>query len=71
MRAIAASRICSIGALTPYPGRADREVDDEGGADADQVREQVEQAKAGENLDDAHVDQKRERRHQAEADEPA
>jgi hypothetical protein len=54
---MAASRICSIGALTPYPHRADREVDDEGGGDADQVREQVEQAETGEYLDDAHVDQ--------------
>jgi hypothetical protein len=67
---MAASRICSIGALTPNPRRADREVDDEGGADADQVRKQVEQAKPGEYLDDAHVDQQRGRRDQAETDEP-
>jgi hypothetical protein len=61
----------SIGALTPNPRRADRVVDAEGGADADQVREQVEQAEAGEYLDDAHIDQQRGRRNQAEAEEPA
>jgi hypothetical protein len=43
--------------LTPNPCRADREIDDEGDADADQVREQVEQAETGENLDGGDVDQ--------------
>jgi hypothetical protein len=67
---MAASRICSIGSLTPNPGRADREIDGEGEDDADQVREQVVQAEPGEELDDDHVDQQRDRGDQAVADEP-
>lgn len=61
----------SIGALTPNPHRADREVDGEPGADAQQVREQVEKPEPGEHLDYADVEHERDQRDQAEAGEPA
>jgi hypothetical protein len=60
----------SIGVLTPNPHRAGREVDGETGADADQVREQVQHADPGEHLDDAHVDQEGDQGDQAEMTEP-
>jgi hypothetical protein len=61
----------SIRVLTPNPHRAGREVDRERGADADQVREQVQHAGPGEHLDDAHVDREGDQGDQAEVGEPA
>src|ERR1700704_3957535 len=51
-----ASTTCSIGGFTPNPLRADREVDDETGDDADRVGEQVIEAEPGEQLNHADVD---------------
>src|SRR6266508_6411872 len=70
-RLTTASRTSSIGAFTPNPHRADREVDGEAGADADQVRQEVEQAEPGQHLDDADVEHERAERDQVEAREPA
>jgi hypothetical protein len=67
----AASIRNSIGAIPPDPRRADREVDDEPGGDADQVREQVEQAEPGEHPDDGDVERQRRQREEVEAAEPA
>jgi hypothetical protein len=64
------SRTGSIRVLTPNPHRADHEVDCEPGTDSDQVREQIEHAEPGENLDDAHVDRENAQRGEAEAGVP-
>src|SRR4051812_165629 len=69
-RLMTASTITSIDALTPNPGRADREVDGEGGGDADEVRQQVEQAEPGEHGDGGDVDDERADRDQVERQEP-
>src|SRR2546423_15604105 len=69
-RLMTASRIGSIDALTPNPGRADREVDGEGGGDADQVRQEVEQAEPGEHGDHGDGDDQCAGRDQVEGQEP-
>jgi hypothetical protein len=57
--------------LSPDPQRADGDVDDEPGEDADEVREQVEQAEPGEQRDDGDVERQRAEGDQVEVDEPA
>ncbi|GAA0741664.1 hypothetical protein GCM10010199_67530 [Dactylosporangium roseum] len=51
--------ICSIGAFTPNPLRADGEVHREAGADADQVGWEVVHAESHQDLDHDHVDRQR------------
>jgi hypothetical protein len=64
-----ASTTCSIGGFTPNPLRADREVQEEGGDNADHVGEQVVHAEPDEHLHDADVDRHRGERQQAEGRE--
>jgi hypothetical protein len=58
-------------AITPDPGRADAEIDQEPGADADQVRQHVEDAERGERLQDADVDADGGQGDEVEGGEPA
>jgi hypothetical protein len=48
-----------MGGFTPNPLRADREVDQEAGDDADQVGDEVVQAQPDQHLHDADVDRQR------------
>jgi DNA-binding NarL/FixJ family response regulator len=59
-----------MGGFTPYPLRADREVDQEAGDDADQVGDEVEQAQPNQHLHDADVDRQRGEGGEAEVREP-
>jgi hypothetical protein len=54
-----ANTICSIGAFTPNPLRADGEVHREAGADTDQVGGEVVHAESDQKLDHDHVDRQR------------
>jgi hypothetical protein len=61
--------ICSIGAFTPNPLRADGEVDPEAGRDADQVGGEVVHADADQQLHHDDVDRQRGQAGEAEVRE--
>jgi hypothetical protein len=68
---MATSRIGFMVVITPDPGGADAEIDQEPGADADQVRQHVEDAKRGERLQDTDIDPGGGQGDQVESGEPA
>jgi hypothetical protein len=65
-----ANTICSIGAFTPNPLRADGEVDPEAGRDADQVRGEVVHAETDQQLHHHDVDRQGGQAGEAEVREP-
>ncbi|GAA2370616.1 hypothetical protein GCM10010170_071710 [Dactylosporangium salmoneum] len=65
-----ANTICSIGAFTPNPLRADGEVDPESGRDADQVGGEVVHAESDQQLDHDDVDRHRGQAGETEVREP-
>jgi hypothetical protein len=60
-----------MGAITPDPGRAEHKVDDERRGHPDHVRQQVEDAGQGEQLEDADIDGECRERHRVEGTEAA
>jgi hypothetical protein len=59
-----------MGLPVPYPRRADGEVDEQGGSDSHEVRDEIEQAKTDENVHHDDIDHQGDQRGPVELDEP-